>query len=234
MERVAIYTCIVGAYDELKQPRVITPEMDYICFVGPGEKTCDRIGVWWIRELGSPEASAPGMPLKDKALLSRFPKMHPQLLLADYDASLWIDGNIEICDGTIYRAIRTKLCAGVKYSGVSHPSRDNVYDEAVMCRKMGYIGWFGFLKVLLFLVLHGEKRKGAALMENNLIFRRHNDPAVVALDELWWKKVNTLCRRDQIPFMWCLRKCGIYRDYLLPQGQNVRNPPGFRYLGHRA
>ncbi|MCR4859335.1 MAG: DUF616 domain-containing protein, partial [Bacteroidales bacterium] len=69
MDKIAIYTCIVGGYDELQQPRVLEEGFDFICFVGRGEKTAERIGVWEIREL--PES------LGDPALDSRWPKMHP-------------------------------------------------------------------------------------------------------------------------------------------------------------
>lgn len=251
MGKVAIYTCIIGDYDELRQPRVVGCDVDYICFVGPGEKRADRVGVWEIRELAAGPASADaagnsagascdsadvschaaGIPCSG-GLLSRYPKMHPHVLLPGYEASLWIDGNIEICDGSIYGAIGEKMAAGVKYSGVPHPSRGNVYDEAVMCRNMGYIGYLRLARVFLFLMLHGEKRGGGRLMENNIIFRRHNDPDIVRMDELWWKKVNTLCRRDQISLMWCLRKCGIPLDCLFPEGLNSRNHPGLRYLPH--
>jgi hypothetical protein len=55
----------------------------------------------------------------------------------------------------------------------------------------------------------------------------------VALDELWWDRVLHLSRRDQLSLSWCLRRCGIPRDYLLPPGQNTRNHPGFKYLLHK-
>lgn len=45
MEKIAIYTCIIGGYDELQQPRVLEEGFDFICFVGPGEKTAERIGI---------------------------------------------------------------------------------------------------------------------------------------------------------------------------------------------
>ena len=56
---------------------------------------------------------------------------------------------------------------------------------------------------------------------------------IVALDEMWWSRLPRLGRRDQLSLMWCLRRCGIPRDYLLPPGQNTRNHPGFRYLRHK-
>lgn len=222
--RVAIYTCIIGAYDELVQPAVTDAGFDFICFVGKGEKTADRAGVWEIRELDC--------GISDPHLLSRYPKMHPHILLPDYDASLWIDGNIAILDDSVYRAVRIKMAAGVGYSGVTHPQRDCVYAEARKCRDMRYLSNFGLLRVWAWLFLHGVRRH-SGLMENNLIFRRHLRPEIVALDELWWDRLLHLSRRDQLSFMWCLKKCGIRRDYLLPPGQSARNHPGFKYLRHK-
>ena len=50
MEKCVIYTCIVGSYDELQQPAAVDPDFDFVCFVGKGEKSADRDGVWELRE----------------------------------------------------------------------------------------------------------------------------------------------------------------------------------------
>lgn len=224
MENVVIYTCITGGYDKLLQPAVVEDGFDFVCFVGPGEKTCEREGVWEIRELDC--------GLSDPALLSRYAKMHPHVLFPEYEASVWIDGNIEILDGTLYRCVRTKVTAGVPYSGVPHYARDCSYAEAVKCRDMRYLNYFGLLKVWCWLFFNRLPRH-AGLMENNLIFRRHNNPDVAAFDENWWNCVMKVSRRDQLSLMVCLRKAGLRRDYLLPHSQSTRNNPGFRYLLHK-
>ena len=61
MEKIAIYTCIIGGYDELQQPAVVEEGFDFICFVGPGERTAERVGVWEIRELAELPAGGPRM-----------------------------------------------------------------------------------------------------------------------------------------------------------------------------
>lgn len=223
MDSIAIYTCIIGAYDSLKQPAVTAEGFDFICFVGQGEQHPDRDGVWEIRELP--------MTLSDRTLDARYPKMNPHELLPDYECSVWIDGNISINDGTVYKAARIKESAGVKYSGVSHPSRDCTYVEAKKCRDMRYISYFKLAQVWLKLALSGLPLH-YGLNEANLMFRRHNDPDIIRFDLMWWDKVLHFCRRDQLSLMLCLKKCGIARDYLLPQGQNTRNHPGFSYLTH--
>ena len=100
MKKCVIYTCIIGAYDDLLQPAVTDPDFDFVCFVGKGEKTAERIGVWEIREFDC--------GLDNPRLVSRYPKMHPHVLLPEYEASVYVDGNIELLDGSIYEAARLR------------------------------------------------------------------------------------------------------------------------------
>lgn len=220
---LVIYTCIIGGYDPLIEPFEKPEDIDFVCFVGPGEKTCERVGAWQIRELP---------PLYgDKTLLARYPKMHPHELLQEYECSLWIDGNIAILDGTLYEILRAKAASGVLYSGVPHPDRDCLYDEARKCVDMGYLSWSELLSLRSTLRRSGFPRH-YGLLENNLIFRRHMDPAIVRLDSLWWEKVLGCCRRDQLSLMPLLRSEGISYDSLLLGGLNCRTFPGLEYRLH--
>jgi len=226
MEKIAIYTCIIGAYDDLQQPRVLEEGFDFICFVGYGEKHPERDGVWEIREL--PLSATSGVATLD----ARWAKMHPHELLPDYACSVWIDGNIALLDGSLFHAARVKAASGVQYSGVPHPARDCTYQEARKCLDMDYLTLFDWLKVLCFLRLQGLPRH-AGLMESNVVFRRHLDPAVVAFDEHWWERVRDLSKRDQLSLMPTLRKSGLSWDDQLLGGRNTRNHPGFEYLLHK-
>ena len=69
---------------------------DFICFVGQGEKTAARAGAWEIRELPATQGNA--------TLDARWAKTHPHVLLPDYAASVWIDGNIALLDGSLFAA----------------------------------------------------------------------------------------------------------------------------------
>ena len=226
MDKIAIYTCIVGAYDDLRQPVVLEAGFDFICFVGPGEKKVERDGVWEIREL--PPAAVSGVP----TLMARWAKTHPHVLLPDYAASVWIDGNVALLDGSLFHAVRLKAASEVQYSGVPHPERDCTYAEAHKCYDMKYLNAGGLLRVWLFLLLAGLPRH-AGLMESNLVFRRHLDPAVVAFDELWWDRILHLSRRDQLSLMVTLRQSRLTWDDQFLDGMNTRNHPGFKYLLHK-
>lgn len=222
MDKIVIYTCIIGGYDALLQPLEVREGFDYVCFVGYDEDA-GREGVWEKRPLP--------LTTGDKALDSRYPKMHPHELLPGYDCSLWIDGNILLKGPALYDAALAAAEAGTLYAGVSHPQRDCMYEEAVKCRDMRYIGYPKLARIILEYLFCGIKRH-SGLLENNIIFRRHNDPAVVRLDEMWWSKVLHFCRRDQLSLMLCLRECGIEPSFLLPRGVNSRNCPGLEYRLH--
>ena len=226
MDKIAIYTCIVGGYDELQQPAVVEDGFDFICFVGYGEKHPERDGVWEIREL--PLLATSGVATLD----ARWAKMHPHELLPDYACSVWIDGNIALLDGSLYEAVRAKMASDVQYSGVPHPDRDCTYAEARKCFDMRYLTLGGLLGVWLYLWICGLPRH-AGLMESNLVFRRHPDPAVTAFCERWWRLIMNLSRRDQLSLMLCLRRCGLRWDDRLLDGLNTRNHPGFKYLLHK-
>lgn len=227
MGKIAVYTCIIGDYDTLREPAVLSPEFDFICFVGAGERKSGREGAWEIREL-RPDSG----PAGDRQLLSRYPKMHPHTLLPDYECSVWIDGNIAVTGPALYSAALKACGLGVLYAGVSHPDRDSVYAEARKCRDMNYLSYAGLLRIWATLFVHGVPLHGG-LMENNLIFRRHNDPRVIEMDTLWWRRVLHFCRRDQLSLMWTLGSTGIPVEYLLPKGHNTRNTEGFEYLLHK-
>ncbi len=222
--KIALYTSIVGDYDLLQQPPVLDEGFEFICFVGRGEKTADRIGAWEIRELP--------LTFGNPTLDARWAKTHPHELLPDYACSVWVDGNIILTDGSIYEAVRSKAASDVQYSGVPHPARDCTYKEARKCFDMRYLSLFGLLKVWLYLAFLGLPLH-AGLMESNLVFRRHLDPDVVDFDTRWWKHVRHLSRRDQLSLMLCLRRSGLRWDDRLLDGCNTRNHPGFRYLLHK-
>ena len=51
MGKTVIYTCIVGNYDELRQPQVLDERFEYLCFVRKGAKITEKMGAWTVREL---------------------------------------------------------------------------------------------------------------------------------------------------------------------------------------
>jgi len=220
-----IYTSIVGDFDNLIQPPVTDEDFDYICFVKKGLITSDRIGVWSIREI--PFNS------NDNRALSRYPKLQPHKVLADYDYSLWIDGNVSIKDDNIYKIIKNKIADSIVYSGLNHWGRDCVYDEAVGIANSVKEPFLHLAKTVRFLKKqHFPKHYG--LYENNVILRKHNDPMIINFDDLWWNLFCQYAQRDQLFHTYCYRIYNLKFDYLLPKRYCARNHPYFIYVQHRV
>ena len=77
-KKIAVYTVLVGKYDNLQQPEYISDDFDYICF--SNDIPHDHIGVWKVHKFDYTNSNR----VRD----SRFPKLNPHLLLPDYDFSV--------------------------------------------------------------------------------------------------------------------------------------------------
>ena len=225
MKNAVIYTCITGEYDSLMEPAAVDPDFDYVCFVEKGKKTSDRYGIWEIREMDFSQ--------EDKAVLSRYPKINPHILLPEFEYSVWIDGNIVIKDSFFYDVIHQKIRSGVIYSGMKHLERDCAYREVAKCIDARVDSRIRLIRALVFLKKnHFPKHFG--MYENNVIFRRHNSLKIIEFDTLWWRLFMDYTHRDQILHPYCMMKCGIGFDFLFPPPYCARNHWSLRYTDHVA
>ena len=223
--RLVIYTCITGGYDTLAQPAQPPTWVDFICFVphGEGER---QDGVWQIKEL-------PPLQINDKRHLSRYPKFLPHLLLNGYDYSLWIDANIVVRSSEFYDILSGLVLQGERFAAVCHPLRDDVYDEAEACIRICRSGSDEMKNVCSFLISKDFPRH-SGLTENNIIFRSHNDPAVIEVDLMWRDLFDRYPYRDQLLLGICLLSNGVKPSYIFPEGINARNTPLLEYKVHHT
>ena len=211
MEKV-IYTVLTGGYDRLEQPLVTDPSYHYICF---GD-TAGTSGVWELREI--PFEGTPVMR-------ARWAKMHPHILLPEYDYSVFMDANLCISGAEFYGFIGQDSVAVLQ-----HPERNCVWDELRYCYLKDKISTRSAFKVRGLL---RDMPRHWGLVETNILARRHNDPAVIALDELWWKLlVESGGSRDQLVFTPALHKLGMEPSLLFGPGLNARNVPFVKYTLH--
>lgn len=216
--RLVVYTCVCGAYDAIQAPEAVCPGVDYICF---SDIPFDA-PVWQYRP-----AQAHGGPTDT----SRWHKLNPHLILPEYEYSLWIDGNVTIASADLYERVTELMDSGCLYAGLSHPSRDDVYEEAEAILKGRREGLLPLMRVTRFLHSEGFPRH-YGLMETNVVLRAHNTPQIKEFDTLWWKILSEYTHRDQMSQMYCLWRCGLQPELLLPAGCCARNHPAFRYTGH--
>ena len=210
--RKVIYTCIVGGYDELRQPEAVDPSYNCICFSNDFKET--QIGVWAIRKIPA--------SIEDKTRLSRYVKILPHRAIPEYDVSVWIDANISIKTMDFYGYIESAIDSGCLVAQVTHLGRDCVYDEIIRCYQDRRLGFAAAKRQWNHLKEEGYPRH-FGLYENNLIFRRHTDSLVMSLSEEWWQEYLAFSSRDQLSLMPVYWRNSFRPNLLLGADFNTRN-----------
>ena len=220
MNKFAIYTAVVGNYDEIRQPLVVDSRFDYFLFSNTIREK--RIGVWQIKPI---EYTNP-----DQIKIARYVKTHPETLLPDYAATLWMDANIQIVDSWVYERFIELYNQGVQLASVKHPERDCIYEEmfTVCSFKWETIEtawrWNRYLR-------KNKYPKNNGLFETNVLYRV-NSAATKKVDEEWWNCIEQYSRRDQLSFnfvLWHNRKeC----SYFLKEDECVLRSPYLKLILH--
>ena len=222
MDKIIIYTCITGGYDSLPEPVTVPEDFHFVCFASSPESF--KSTSWELRPL--PSTAKGGNKQK-----SRYPKFLPHEFFPDCRYSLWMDANIRISDAAFFDIIRDKVRQGVRFAAIRHPLRDDVYQEAEECIRIGRAASEDMKKVCSFLKSEAYPEH-SGMTENNIILREHNDPEVVASDIQWKELFDRFPFRDQLLSGYCLKSHGIEPEFILDGGTNSRNCGCLEYRVH--
>lgn len=223
MNKFVIYTAIIGNYDEILQPQVIDDRFDYVLF--SNENRENRVGVWQVR----PIAYVNDIQTK----IARYVKTHPEELLPEYDASLWMDANIVICDKSVYDCFIKKYDSNVLVATMKHTLWNCVYDEmfSVLCCRFEHektaLKWGQKLR-------KDGYPKNNGLCETGVFYRRHSDVKVQDFDKIWWASINDYSRRDQFSVNYALWSCGLEFEFFISEKENVYNSSVFSHVEHEG
>lgn len=215
-----IYSAIVGSYDNIIQPKAVSPDYDYILFNNDISES--QIGVWKIRKIPYNN--------KDNTRIARWVKTHPHILLPEYDFSVWVDSNVVIVSDKVYEIFNELNEKGSLISSFAHPQRDCIYDECLQVALKDKDSFKRMLPQMTYLKEVGYPRH-QGLFETNCVYRAHQKK-VSQLNEEWWKMINRFSKRDQLSFNYVLWNNKIECDYLLDKEYNSRNHPYFKCIKH--
>lgn len=222
MNEFVIYSAIVGHYDEINQPKVVDDRFDYILFSDTVEKK--QIGVWQVRSI----------PYHNEiqTKIARWVKTHPELLLSEYKASLWLDSNVIISDSFVYDRVVELAENHVLVSTTKHSERSCVYGELfeILCRRIEsekvVLRWGHRLRKEKYPKDHG-------LSETGVLFRFHSENKIALFDQMWWNCIEKYSRRDQASFNFVLWKMDIPWQYFIPDGGSVYYSNCFVCVEHK-
>ena len=211
MRKLAVYTAIIGGYDQYVQP----PQGNYDLFLfsdverGPG---------WGKLKVIKPEFEDPTRDARKIKILSH--KWFPE-----YEYTLWMDGCVRAPDFDSDRLIESWL-QGKDLATFQHPERDCLYQEATI------VSHFLRDKPEIIKSQIGRYRAlgfppGKGLAETRILLRK-NTKTVALFNDCWWNEIVHGCRRDQVSFpfaAWLSRL-----EYRLMEGLAIDQ--GFAYVPH--
>lgn len=174
MKSTAIYTVLIGNGDTLLPP-IVESDADYVCFTDQ-DITCKP---WQIVKV---ESSRPAVQHAKRY------KMMPHWYFPDYKESVWVDANM---------IAKKPLVVRNDMAFYRHPTRDCVYQESKEVVRQRLVEPEVVRKQMK------QYRKDSypdhnGLIAGYVIYRRHNDPRVIAFCEAWYRECNRWCWRDQL------------------------------------
>ncbi len=220
--RIAVYTCLTGNYDILREPLYRPENIDYVVFTDmdiPKDSLWKKIDLNSIKEIAG----------LDHARKNRYIKLHPHEFFNDYMYSVYLDANIRII-GDLSKYIR---CVGDKIPiAVNwHPSRNSIYTEAEVCCLKQRDDPYVIQKQI-----EGYRSEGMpdefGLIEGGMIVRKHNQERCIRLMDLWWNEIKKKSARDQLSFPYAVWKMGCSMTDLGFISKNIRNIDAILLIPH--
>jgi hypothetical protein len=187
---ITVITSLTGGKDTLRDDQTLG-QAEWVAFTD--EATSN---VWNVKPVYD--------KFKSARRNSRIHKMLPHLFV-NSRYSIWIDANLSLRippEEVVERYLKNHDIAMF-----AHPSRDCLYDEALVCAKNG----LDDPEIIIEQVKTYEDKgfgKHKVLPECNVIIRRHTDK-VREFNEAWWAEYCRYSVRDQISCMYTADKVGL-------------------------
>ncbi len=227
-KRIAVYTCIVGDYDDLIQPLVEDSRCDYYYL---GLSRPENIGVYkWIDITGKfPDAVS-----RDYHRINRYCKIHPHIFFPQYDYSVYIDGSIQI-QTTISHLLSKRGNIGIASYGM--PFVADTYEHATsMWYRNGRGESDGRIRIRNQMQRYAKEGfpRFFGFTENGVLVREHCNENCIRVMDTWWSEVLNYSRRDQLSFMYAIWKNGFTMQDIGFIGDTLRNGPEFSVKDHNC
>ena len=196
-----LFTAIIGGYDTLKEPEVITPGWNYVCFSDRPQAS----KVWDVKLI---------VPKWGSILSSREIKIRHHLYLPS-GVSVWADASMTVRGNLDELLERYHHCA---FSISRHPDRDCLYEEARACIALGKDNADVINSQVYGYRLDGFPKR-AGLVASGVIIR--SSPHIT-FENAWWEEVRIKSCRDQLSFPVIARSTGL--DYqVMPFEELMKN-----------
>lgn len=197
-----IYTALIGAYEELKEPIIVTPGWRYVCFTDQ-PITSNVWDVIRIDDNGHAQRRA------------REIKLQPHVYLPDTDFSIWLDASflINIDLNTLW-----DKCFKPPFSCAKHPIRNDIFQEIASCISNNRGDRAELERQRQYYQTLGLPRFNGVITSGFLL--RQHTPEVIELCNRWWAEVQEYSTRDQVAFAKVSIGCDFINTFIWDYSQS--------------
>jgi len=195
--RLTVFTCVIGATDPLRRPRIHNRSVRYVCFSDVQQSVPPYTTIL------IPKADNHKLQSREIKILANHPA------LGDCDATLWHDAAFRLdCDPL---KVASFLLDDTNMVALRHPHRDTIEEEAEAINKWGWIPMETMQAQIASYRADGFKQQH--ITSTGLCFRRRT-PALDAFNLFWWAQVQQWGWRDQMSVDYALWKTGVRPHYI--------------------
>ena len=213
IKKIAIYTCIVGNYDDFKEPLYTNTNCDYYLITDNKNIKTNKM----TRIIISDE-------IKNKfdnngTLINRYYKLNPSETFNEYDYSIYIDGSIEIISDLVPLINNINQEIGIAIH--KHRDRECIFDEYKACKIMKK-GNIKQLKKQLDKYSNDGFPKKYGMAECGIIVTNLKNNIALDIEKSWWEEFkNSESLRDQISLPYVLWKKNYKISDITTLGNNI-------------
>lgn len=221
-KKIAIYTCIVGDYDRLKEPFFTQDNVDYYLFT---DKKYIESNNWIIKEIPNSLKH-----MYNNTLINRYIKFHPNEFLKGYDYCIYIDGNVNIFSNIEPMIEKVNCKLGIAMH--KHSTRDCIYLESKTCQILRKGNIENLEKQVQQYYKEGMPKNYGLLEATMIISDLNNYNSIDILNKWWDEFYNSRSLRDQIALPYILWRNGYKIDDIGILGNNIYTNPKVRVDTH--
>ena len=191
-----VYTAISGNRDNLPYINPVLSDWDYICFTTEDDIVSNDI--WEVKYIKSK---------LDSVRIARKHKILAYNYLANYDVSVWIDGNVYLRPGwekVVNECLDKSDITFMKH----HENVKGAYHEGSRCIAMNKDGADVIKRQMNTYKLAGLP-ENEPVSSTRVLIRRHGQPNIITFSNIWYHEVLIRSRRDQISLPFARWRTGL-------------------------
>ena len=206
-----IFFSLMGDYDTLKEPRVITNGWDYICYTNNKKLKSKNLEIRYIENEGY-----------NNARLARKVWILNHIYADGYDLSISTGAQLQVT-GNLDKFVKKVLPNddSIDMAIPSHLVRDCIYQEAMKVKAKKKDDPKIVDKRMAFYKKDGYPPNNG-LVRCGIMVRKHGRENLIEHCEKWWEQIEKFSHRDQLSFNYVLWKYKLINIHLF-NIRDVRN-----------